>query len=116
MDGLYPELEDYIYEYCRQFQTENEVIAGRTVLYTLTARSDSMRAIMRGKGWISDDPVILAMIADGGEALKSRVVQRVWNEHQHELTLNLCPACNKIARTPDARQCRFCLYDWHGIK
>ncbi len=26
---------------------------------------------------------------------------------------NLCPECNKLARTPKAKQCRFCGHNWH---
>ncbi|SFE07520.1 hypothetical protein SAMN05518672_104386 [Chitinophaga sp. CF118] len=113
MNDLYPELEDYIYQYCQKFQTKDELMAGKTVLYNLKTQSETMLSMMRRKGWISDDPVILDMIADGRDALKSRIVKRIWNEHQHELSLNLCPACNKITRSPNASQCRFCFHDWH---
>ncbi|WP_109696726.1 hypothetical protein [Chitinophaga deserti] len=112
MNDLYPELEDYIYNYCTEFQTPDEHTAGKTLLY-LNTGSESMRPMMLEKGWISDDPVILAMIADGFPALRSKVVKRIWAKHRHELKLNLCPACSKITRTPLAQQCRFCFHDWH---
>lgn len=113
MNDLYPELEDYIYQYCRQFQTPDELIATKTVSYLSANPSERVIAMMRERGWISDDPLILDMIADGRDALKSRVVKRIWNEHQHELSLNLCPICHKITRSPEARQCRFCFHGWH---
>jgi|ERR1044072_9709606 hypothetical protein len=113
MNNLYPELTDYIYQFCGKFMTEDELMAKRTAMYQHTTQSASMLSAMRAKGWISEDPKILAMIADGSEALKNRIVTRIWNEHQHELPLNLCPKCNRIARTPEAQQCRFCLHDWH---
>ena len=111
MDGLYPELENYIYEYCSKFRTVNEALAAKTLIYN--PYSESMRAMMAKHGWLSDDPVVLQMIADGYEAFKGRTVRRIWADHRHELSLNLCPVCGKIARTPFARQCRFCGYDWH---
>ncbi len=113
MDTLYPELKDYIFHYCGEFMTEDEKEASRTALCMAQAGSDGMRSMMRKKGWISDKPVILAMVADGGEALKERIVNRIWEEHRHELSLNMCPVCNKIARTPKAKQCQFCYHDWH---
>ncbi|NML39577.1 hypothetical protein HHL17_20420 [Chitinophaga sp. G-6-1-13] len=113
MDTLYPELEDYIYQYCGKFMTEDELDVKRTIMYGYKTQSELMRSMMKHKGWTSDDPRILAMIADGHQALKDSIVKRVWNEHRHELPLNLCPKCNKIARTPKARQCRYCSHDWH---
>ena len=111
MDGLYPELENYIYEYCGEFKTPNEKTATKTLLYN--PYSEDMRAMMVKRGWRSDDPVILEMISDGYEAFKGRTARRIWAAHRHELSLNLCPVCGKIARTPQARQCRFCRHDWH---
>ncbi len=113
MDSLYPELEDYIYRYSGRFMTDDEAMARKTVMYSLKTQSESMLSMMREKGWMSDDPKILSMIADGSEALKDRIVKRIWNDHREELSLNLCPECKLITRTPDARQCRFCFHDWH---
>lgn len=113
MDTLYPELEDYIYRYCERFMTEDELDAKKAISYGFNTQSESILATMRQKGWISDDPRVLAMIADGNQALKDSIIKRVWNEHRHELPLNLCPKCHKIARTPQARQCRYCFHDWH---
>ncbi|RFS20120.1 hypothetical protein DVR12_20605 [Chitinophaga silvatica] len=114
MDTLYPELKDYIYYYCGRFMTEDEAMARKTAShYNLETESETMLTMMKEKGWISDEPKILSMIEDGKEALKERIIRRIWEEHQHELNLNLCPACSKITRTPKAKQCRFCFHDWH---
>lgn len=111
MDGLYPELEDYIYEYCGDFKTSDERLAAKTLIYNPDA--ESLRAMMLRHGWISDDPSVLELIADGYKAFKSRTARRIWAVHRYELVLNLCPVCGKIARTPLAKQCRFCRHDWH---
>lgn len=34
-------------------------------------------------------------------------------KYKDKIVLNKCPKCGKIARTPKAKQCRFCQYDWH---
>ncbi|MCF6401456.1 hypothetical protein L3C95_01140 [Chitinophaga filiformis] len=83
-------------------------------MYTSNGLSEAMLSSMRRNGWISDEPVILDMIADGPHELKRRVVERIWREHKDVLPLNLCPKCNLIARTPLARQCRFCKHSWHA--
>jgi ERCC4-related helicase len=44
------------------------------------------------------------------KVFKNSGVTRIWNEHKNELALNLCPKCNKIARTHWAEECRFCLH------
>jgi len=88
---LYPELIDYIYQFCDEFKTNDEKSAERTILY-------------KSKN----------MIADGYESFKKKVAERICSQHKSELGLNLCPRCNKIARTPKAKQCRFCFYAWHN--
>lgn len=113
MDTLYPELIDYIYEYCEAFMSEHEQLAKKTFIYTNSVDSASMRSIMLRKKWISDDPQVLRLMEGGEEAMKKKIVSRIWHEHEHVLNLNLCPACKKIARTPLARQCRYCAHDWH---
>ncbi|MCD9016721.1 hypothetical protein [Parachryseolinea silvisoli] len=70
MDGLYPDLEDYIYEYCGDFKTSHEQLASKTLIYNPDA--ESLRAMMLRYGWISNDPAVLELIADGYEAFKSR--------------------------------------------
>lgn len=109
-----PDLANYIFWYCSGFMTEEETQANKSLIYlSKTSHNPNMQASAKQKGWISDDPKILAMIADGFEPFKAKVVSRIWQEHRHALRLNLCPQCNRITRTPQARQCRFCLHDWH---
>jgi hypothetical protein len=53
------------------------------------------------------------MLSYGFEHFKKEVAIRIYKDNKAELELNLCPKCNKIARTPLAKQCRFCKHDWH---
>ncbi|SFO29368.1 hypothetical protein SAMN05428949_4820 [Chitinophaga sp. YR627] len=114
MNDLYPELETYIFRFCGEFQTHHEVMAYKTVLYhNLSDTPAHLLKLMKETGQISDDPEVLAMMVDGRDALRDRIVRRVWEQHRQELSLNLCPVCGKIARTPKARQCQFCYHNWH---
>ena len=110
---LYPELVDYIYQFCDDFKTVDEILAGRTLLYSISDINKQLLAVSEDKGWYSNEPHIQAMIADGFMTFKIKGVERIYREHRDELKLNLCPKCFKIARTPSARQCRFCFHDWH---
>jgi hypothetical protein len=46
------------------------------------------------------------------EDYRKKIVERILNEHKNEIKFNICPKCKKIARTPNARQCRHCGYNW----
>ncbi|WP_423736355.1 hypothetical protein [Chitinophaga caseinilytica] len=114
MNDMYPELEDYIFNYCSSFWTPEEGKAWKTYNVQVNAgSSESVRNRAVEMGWISQDPAVLALLADGYPAFRSNVARRIWTEHRDELELNYCPSCRKIARTPLAKQCRFCGHDWH---
>jgi len=72
----------------------------------------AMWKFFQDKGIVSTDKEVLDLVK-GGRPFVLKVATRIWNEHRHELQLNLCPACGKIARTPKVKQCRFCFHDWH---
>lgn len=38
------------------------------------------------------------------------IATRIIKEHPE--VINNCPQCNRLARTPKAKQCRHCLYTW----
>ena len=59
------------------------------------------------------DVEINAALAKGLRDFRMRVASRILAEHP-DLQINRCPQCNCIVRTPRARQCFWCGYDWHG--
>lgn len=65
--------------------------------------------------WLSheNDDVIQASEA-GPEVVRRRIMERLLREQQAgELFINRCPKCNRIVRTPLAKQCLWCGHDWH---
>ena len=46
----------------------------------------------------------------GPKVIWQAIVDRIAREHR----INRCPMCNRIARTPLAKQCHWCRHDWHG--
>ena len=63
--------------------------------------------------YLATDPAVLELVNDGYEAFAERAASRILKEYGDRLNLNRCPSCACIARTPKARQCRFCGRDWH---
>jgi hypothetical protein len=53
------------------------------------------------------------LVALGKEAAHLKIALRIYEKHKNEI-INLCPKCQKLARTPKAKQCRHCGHDWHG--
>lgn len=110
---LYPELVDYIFDFEYKFMNIDERFVARRIVINPDNPSESLREVARMKLEWKNSEIVKQMLADGFDAFKDRVVKRIYANHKHELTLNLCPACGKIARTPLAKQCRFCFHDWH---
>lgn len=51
--------------------------------------------------------------------LSSLTDAKLWVEHSREFTHRKtipCPYCGELLRTSEAKQCRFCLRDWHNEK
>ena len=110
---LYPELIDYIYQYCDQFQTPSEMLAVRTFRHDGPGIKGKVREMYIRKGWISEESDVNKLLNKGFATFKEDLAIRIFNSHTEELNLNLCPKCFKITRTPWAKQCRFCFHDWH---
>ena len=115
-DELYPELLDYIFNYCGRFFWKNEGMANK-YMYALSKSKQGVNETIY-KFFMKDEDVykngeMMDLTKDGYEAYKIKVATRIWEKHKDELDLNLCPKCGKVARTPWAKQCRFCFNDWH---
>ncbi len=35
------------------------------------------------------------------------------NKHGADIVINTCPQCGQLARTPLAKQCKHCFFNWH---
>jgi hypothetical protein len=60
---------------------------------------------------MTEDPDILKLLDDGIDEFRRKVAKRIINSNIIEF--NNCPKCKKLTRTPKAKQCRFCQFDWH---
>ena len=121
MTTMDPNLTHYVFHHFGYLMTTYEKWAYKHLASTLKAtmgRSDvsaqeEAKAYKTSSHWLSDDPNVLRLASDGFEEFKARTAQRILEEHGDQVFLNRCPQCDALARTPTARQCRFCGHDWH---
>jgi hypothetical protein len=103
---------NYLLKYGAPYRSVEEEQALRRLQYTeaylekLAAKGE----LTEHFGFGSPLTDTLAKLSPGD--LIRRIADRIGHEHSREL-FNHCPKCGKLARTPLARQCRYCNYDWH---
>jgi len=107
-------LTEYVWKHCYTYMTEFERAGMKAVLSREKAAatdSQQMKRMILQK-WASDnDSKVVAALTYGHEAFRAAVRDRVLRDHPEIVAR--CPRCNRVLRTPKARQCRWCLHDWH---
>ncbi|WP_291876795.1 hypothetical protein [Chryseobacterium sp.] len=110
------ETANYIKNYFSNLMTDDEKLALKYHIYTYkTEGNPKMRKMMVDRGWISEQPNIKEYLKDGYEEFEFNVARRIMQETPEKVFLNNCPKCNKLARTPYAKQCRHCGYNWQDL-
>ena len=117
------DLARYVVAYYGHLMMAQEMSAYRHLVTTMksTRGGSDSAAQERARGtldplrskWLSNDPQVLALARDGYDIFTARTAERILRENLHKVLLNLCPSCGELARTPAAKQCRFCRRDWH---
>lgn len=62
----------------------------------------------------ADDPDVREALADGWPRARAAIASRILREHADEVTLNRCPRCAHVRRTPQALLCLACGHDERG--
>ena len=116
----------YIINYYSHLLTTKEkmVLKHQQSLYKLdnsdgreTQEQNQRRTAMYiNRGWLSTDEEVLDLLKEGYESFEIKIATKLLAEYPEKVFLNNCPNCGRLARTPTARQCRFCGYDWHSLK
>lgn len=65
------------------------------------------------RGGAVGDAEVEAALSDGFEAFRRRVRDRLLAEHRAAVFVNRCPRCQRMVRTPLARQCFWRGFDWY---
>lgn len=72
--------------------------------------SGRMREILLEKWGRQNDPRVVEALSQGVDAFQEAVRDRVLRDHPE--VVNRCPRCARLARTPKAKQCRWCYFQW----
>ncbi|WP_162056337.1 hypothetical protein [Pontibacter pamirensis] len=111
------ETANYIVTYYRSMLSEKEDAALRHLqsiekLEGIENR-DKFEKAFRESNWLSNDPNVLNLLNGSKNDFILNTAKRILKDNQEKVLLNNCPNCGKLARTPQAKQCRFCGNDWH---
>src|SRR4051794_23551648 len=96
------ELTRYVWDHYARLMTAFESRVGSAVIgraKAAAARSPEMAALHRRRGEIGV-PEVEAALADGPEAFRQRVRDRLLSKHGAEVFVNRCPSCGRVVRTP----------------
>ncbi len=101
----------YVTNYYGGLMTRAERLAyGRFVIEGKIERGSRLEHLLP---LLPDDPEALALMRKGVQPFLRQVRDRILREHADRVFLNYCRRCGGLAKTPKARQCRWCFYDWH---
>lgn len=110
------ELTKYVWNNYQHLFSELEQRGVKAVIANEKAgrsASVAMATVLRERWGSANDPEVAAALGEGTEVFQRRVRERVVRECEGNLFINRCPACNRIVRTPRARQCLWCNHAWH---
>lgn len=111
------DLVDYIWKHYQNYWTDLEQEANAHHF----AQENLLRFKDRGIPEVNEryskltstNPKVLALLQDGYSTFIKNVATRIYHEDRKNLNINRCPKCNGLARTPKARQCRYCFHSWY---
>ena len=111
------EKAEYIINYFSDLLTREEQIAVRHTNHSIKTGDSPENPMMRNlylkHGWITEDQKVLQLLLNGFDNFQIQTAKRILEQNPDKVFFNNCPKCNKLARTPFAKQCRFCSFDWH---
>ena len=102
---------EFLFRYTQLGKPKQEVEIGKPRTEAFRLEQEQRAKIL--EPYQSKAKDISQLVVLGLEAYGTQIAKRMWQDHQNEITLNLCPKCHELARTNLAKQCRHCGYDWH---
>lgn len=111
------ELQEYILRYGHSLMTSTELQALKRILLTEHGEQSTRMLVLTNPFWEKiygfDEQVTNELLPrHNPESLRRSIAERIWPLEDGNI-YNWCPRCDKLARTPEAKQCRHCGHDWH---
>jgi hypothetical protein len=110
------EIRKYVFFYFGgRFMSLSEITAYNNFLFLEKAENEkSSRSINENiRKKIIYNSEIEKLMENGFESFQTKIVNRILENHLSEIIINRCPKCQKLTRTPQAKQCSHCFFDWH---
>jgi hypothetical protein len=76
--------------------------------------SDSMMDVFKKRFLKVTDEELATVDISQFSNFDKDVAEYILKKYPQEIYFNNCPKCKGLARTPSAKQCRFCGHDWHN--
>lgn len=104
----------YVFEHCIELFNQDESKAYKEKIHELFYSRYPEKPFINSKLTPRFNGENLDMLLNClGYDFKVSTTKRILSEHKNHPLLNYCPKCGELTRTPQAKQCRFCSYNWH---
>jgi hypothetical protein len=108
-------LTDYIWDHYSQLMTAFEQEVGKAIIGRAKAdyadNPNHAQALNKHFGRINREDINEAL-GTQPETFRHHVCERLLQEHSDKIYINRCRSCQRIVRTPKARLCTWCGYNW----
>jgi hypothetical protein len=106
-------LTNYIWDNYSSLLTDAEKLAAKTLRIQVKLPNAFGQSTTTEELVPHPSPEVAELLANGDTEFRRIAAARVLRENAGDLTINRCSMCNRIVRTPQARQCLWCGHDWH---
>jgi hypothetical protein len=105
----------YVFHNYPNLMTENEASAWKTYLWQAKNETcgKELPDFLADK-FGSRRHEVLVLLSKGAESFFIGVRDRVLKEHKDKIILNYCPRCGALTRTPKAKICPKCSFNWYS--
>jgi hypothetical protein len=104
----------YVFHNYANLMTENEASAWKTFGWQAKNEKggNELPDFLANK-FGSQRTEVLELRSKGAESFFVGVRDRILKEHKDEIILNYCPRCGALTRTPKAKICPKCSFNWY---
>lgn len=109
-----PEITTYLLEQCRDWMFNEEIKALRRFSFAKESEVEVRKSTLASHKMDLDygfqDEKVNNLVSLGKDLAEETIAKRILKDNPN--ILNNCPNCGELARTPKARQCRYCNNKW----